>query len=101
MLTLNLRGSGGSGVKRNLTIVFYDPENLDGHNRLSLSITAEFRTWFLRNAKNNKNVFFLKTLLFLIKRINIKNLTSNYVWEINGLFNHLTLKPYHTTRWFI
>jgi len=35
---------GGSEVKKNLTIVFYDPENLYGHNRLSLSIMAEFRT---------------------------------------------------------
>jgi len=51
MLTLILRGKGGSGVKKNVTNVFSDPENLFGHNRLSLSLTAEFRTRFLRNAK--------------------------------------------------
>jgi len=44
MLTLILKEKGGSGVKNNLTIVFSDPENLCGHNRLPLSITAEFRT---------------------------------------------------------
>jgi len=44
MLTLILRGKGGSGVKRNLTIVFSDPENQYGHNGFSVSITAEFRT---------------------------------------------------------
>jgi len=32
-----------------------------------------------QDRQNHKNVFFLKTLLFLIKSVNIKNLTSNYV----------------------
>jgi len=34
----------GSGVKKNVTNVFSDPENLYGRNRLSSSLTAEFRT---------------------------------------------------------
>jgi len=44
MLTQILSWKGGSGVKSKLTIVFSDAENLYGHKRLSLSITAEFRT---------------------------------------------------------
>jgi len=47
----NFEGKGGVWVKRNLTIVFSDPENLYGHSRLSLSITGEFRTFVLSHCQ--------------------------------------------------
>jgi len=37
MLPLILRERGGSEVKNILTIIFSDPENVYGHNRLPLS----------------------------------------------------------------